>query len=93
MRSCAGWCVRPKLQGRRLILSEIPGIFSDMGPPIDKTQVVDRQIQRRIYGAGRSSVFTPTQFLALGGRAAVDKALSRLTEASTVEALTKDHDL
>lgn len=55
----------------------------------NKSQIVDRQIQRRIYGAGRSSVFTPTQFLDLGSRDAVDKSLSRLAEAGTIRRLTR----
>lgn len=79
----------PEIAVLRLILSEKLGIFSDMAPAIDKMQVVDRQIQRRIYGAGRSSVFTPTQFLDLGGRAAVDQALSRLAKAGTVRRLAR----
>lgn len=60
-----------------------------MKSAVDKSQVVDQQIQRRIYGSGRSSVFTPTQFLDLGSRDAVDKSLSRLAEAGTIRRLAR----
>lgn len=39
---------------------------------------VAAKIMRRVRGKGRGSVWTPTSFLDLGSRAAVDQALSRL---------------
>ena len=41
-------------------------------------QAIDTKIKHRIFGSGRGSLFTPTHFIDLGGRYAVDKALSRL---------------
>lgn len=41
-------------------------------------QSIDSKIVSRIYGSGMGSVFTPSRFLDLGSRDAVDKALSRL---------------
>jgi hypothetical protein len=38
------------------------------------------QILRRVRARGRGNVFTPNDFLDLGSRAAIDKALSRLTD-------------
>lgn len=45
-------------------------------------------IKRRILRKGRGSVFTPSDFLALGSRAAVDQALSRLVKDGTLRRLT-----
>ena len=53
------------------------------------TQTIDSKILRRIYGSGRSSVFTPTQFADLGGRDAVDKTLSRLAQSGTIHRVTR----
>src|SRR6185436_8621034 len=43
----------------------------------------------RIYGHGRGAVFTPNDFLDLGGRDAVDKALSRLTARGVIRRLAR----
>jgi len=56
----------------RLDLSEIYSIFSDI------RRTVQGQIRARIRAKPRGSIFVPGDFLDLGGRAAVDKALSRL---------------
>ena len=53
------------------------------------TQTIDSKILKRIYGSGRSSVFTPTQFADLGGRDAVDKTLSRLAQSGTIRRLAR----
>jgi len=45
------------------------------------------RILNRIYGSGRGSVFTPSDFLDLGSRAAIDKALSRLAQKGTLRRL------
>lgn len=52
-------------------------------------QTIDSKVKGRIYGQGRGGVFTPNHFLDLGGRAAVDKALSRLAAAGTVRRLAR----
>jgi len=46
-------------------------------------------IKTRIMRKGRGSVFTPSDFLTLGTRAAVDKALSRLVKDGTIRRLTQ----
>ena len=52
-------------------------------------QTIDRKLKSRIYGHGRGSVFTPNDFLDLGGRDAVDKALSRLATRGEVRRLAR----
>lgn len=44
------------------------------------TQSIEKSVISRIYGRGRGSVSTPTDFLDLGSRSAVDLALSRLVQ-------------
>ena len=46
-------------------------------------------LKSRIYGNGRGAAFTPNDFLDLGGRAAVDKALSRLAIKGTIRRLAR----
>jgi hypothetical protein len=50
---------------------------------------VDFNIISRIRAAGPEQVFTPRQFLDLGGRDAVDKALSRHCSAGTLHRLAR----
>jgi hypothetical protein len=52
-------------------------------------QSIDSKLKSRIYGHGRGSVFTPNDFLDLGGRDAVDKALSRLATSGAVRRLSR----
>lgn len=52
-------------------------------------QPVDTQLKSRIYGSGRGTVFTPNDFLNLGSRDAIDKALSRLAAKGTIRRLTR----
>jgi hypothetical protein len=52
-------------------------------------QTIDAKLTSRIYGSGRGSAFTPNNFLDLGGRAAVDKALSRLAAKGTIRRLAR----
>jgi len=52
-------------------------------------QTIDAKLISRIYGTGRGSAFTPNYFLDLGGRDAVDKALSRLAAKGTIRRLTR----
>lgn len=52
-------------------------------------QSIDGKIKGRIYRHGRGSVFTPNDFLNLGGRDAVDKALSRLATRGTIRRLAR----
>jgi len=46
-------------------------------------------IKLRIIRKGRGSVFTPSDFLTLGSRAAVDKTLSRLAKDGMIRRLTQ----
>ena len=50
---------------------------------------IDTAVLSRIYGGRRGPVFTPTRFLDLGTRAAIDKSLSRLARAGTVRRLAR----
>lgn len=43
-------------------------------------QSIDSKVLNRIYGRGKGSVFTPTDFLDLGSRQAVDLVLHRLVK-------------
>lgn len=52
-------------------------------------QTIDSTIRSRIFGTGRGAVFTPNDFLDLGGRDAVDKALSRLVTQETIRRLAR----
>src|SRR6266849_4245071 len=52
-----------------------------------RMQSVDNKLLSRVYGVGRGSVFTQGEFLDLGSRAAVDKALSRLAAKGTLRRL------
>jgi len=52
-------------------------------------QAIDSRLKSRIYGHGRGAVFTPNDFLDLGGRDAVDKALSRLTARGVIRRLAR----
>ncbi|HLA11691.1 MAG TPA: DUF6088 family protein [Pyrinomonadaceae bacterium] len=52
-------------------------------------QTIDSKLKSRIYGHGRGTVFTPNDFLDLGGRDAVDKALSRLATRGEVRRLAR----
>ncbi|OQM75536.1 DUF6088 family protein [Manganibacter manganicus] len=44
---------------------------------------------KRARSAGRGGVFTPSDFLDMAGRAAVDQALSRLVKSGTLRRLTR----
>ena len=48
---------------------------------------IQTQIHDRIRQGGRGKVFTPKDFLDLGNREAVDKALSRLAKADAIQRL------
>jgi hypothetical protein len=52
-------------------------------------QTIDSRLKSRIYGSGRGSAFTPNDFLDIGGRDAVDKALSRLAVKGTIRRLAR----
>jgi hypothetical protein len=52
-------------------------------------QTIDAKLKSRIYGSGRGAVFSLNDFLDLGGRDAVDKALSRLTAKRTIRRLAR----
>ncbi len=44
---------------------------------------------KRVRASGRGSVFTPSDFLSVGGRAAVDQALSRLAKSGQLRRLAR----
>ncbi len=52
-------------------------------------QSIENTIKSRIFSSGRGYLFTPTSFLDLGGRDAVDKVLSRLTADGTIRRLAR----
>lgn len=52
------------------------------------TSVPDR-IMKRVRSSGRGGVFTPSDFLNVAGRAAVDQALSRLVKNGALRRLTR----
>src|SRR5258706_14930308 len=52
-------------------------------------QGIENKVLKRIYGAGVGSVLSQDDFLDLGGRAAVDKALSRLAAKGTIRRLAR----
>ncbi|KVK61185.1 hypothetical protein L905_11770 [Agrobacterium sp. TS43] len=53
------------------------------------TTSVPDQIMRRSRAGGRGSVFTPSDFLDIAGRAAVDQALSRLVKNGKLRRLAR----
>jgi hypothetical protein len=65
------------------------GNFSDRMRSNNLVQPIDTKLKSRIYGSGRGSIFTPNDFLDLGGRDAVDKALSRLAAKGTIRRLAR----
>jgi Family of unknown function (DUF6088) len=64
-------------------------VFSDKTLESPLLQTIDSKLQNRIYRHGRGSVFTPKDFLDLGGRDAVDKALSRLSARGVIRRLAR----
>ncbi|MGA2179327.1 MAG: DUF6088 family protein [Verrucomicrobiota bacterium] len=52
-------------------------------------KTIDSRLKSRIYGSGRGSAFTPNDFLDIGGRDAVDQALSRLAAKGTIRRLAR----
>ena len=52
-------------------------------------KTIDSRLKSRVYGGGRGSIFTPNDFLDIGGRDAVDKALSRLVTKGTIRRLAR----
>jgi hypothetical protein len=52
-------------------------------------QGIDNKVIKRIRGWGSGSVFTPTMFLNLGSRAAIDKILSRFSQKGIIRRLSR----
>jgi hypothetical protein len=52
-------------------------------------QPIDTKVKNRIFGSGRGTLFTPTDFVDLGTRHAVDKTLSRLAASGTLRRLAR----
>ncbi len=50
---------------------------------------VSARITRRVHAQGRGVLFTPADFFDLGGRAAIDQALSRLARKGAIRRLTR----
>ena len=65
------------------------GSFSDRTQSRNRVKTIDAMLKSRIYGSGRGAAFTPNNFLDLGGRDAVDKALSRLAIKGTIRRLAR----
>jgi predicted transcriptional regulator of viral defense system len=53
------------------------------------TESIESRILRRIIGKKKGWVFTPSHFLDLGNRAAVDQALSRLVRSGDIRRLAR----
>jgi hypothetical protein len=52
-------------------------------------QSIEHKILRRIYSGQRGSIFTPSHFLDLGSRQAIDLALHRLVQKKTLRRLAR----
>ncbi len=50
---------------------------------------IEKRMVNRIYGKGRGWCFTPRSFLDIGGRSAIDPALSRLAKKGTIRRLAR----
>lgn len=72
-----------------LLLSEKEYMFSDRIKPVTCMQPIDTKVKSRIFGSGRGTLFTPTDFVDLGTRDAVDKTLSRLAASGTLRRLAR----
>lgn len=70
-------------------MSVILGCFSDKNKKPYYVQTIDYKVISRIYGGGRGLAFTPNDFLDIGGRDAVDKALSRMAIKGTIRRLAR----
>jgi hypothetical protein len=55
----------------------------------NNSQSICSRVLSRIYGSGRGSIFTPSHFLDLGSRQAIDVALHRLVEKKTLRRLAR----
>ena len=51
--------------------------------------MITSKIRQRIAGKGRGAIFAPSDFLDIGSRASVDKALSRLADQGVIRRLTR----
>lgn len=74
---------------RPLTWSEILYSFSDTLKVSNVPQSVVHKLLTGISSHGRGYVFTPSEFLHVGSRAAVDQALSRLTKAGRIKRLAR----
>jgi hypothetical protein len=72
-----------------LLLPEKHGTFSGRSQACKMTKTLENRVLKRIKGAGRGSVFTPTTFADLGPRGSTDKILSRLVEAGEIRRLAR----
>ena len=63
--------------------------FSDESDLQIKMQTIEESMLRRVRGRGRGSAVTPTDFLDLGTRAAVDQGLSRLARKKVLTRVSR----
>lgn len=73
----------------RPFLSGKWGCFSDKNRCIVSVQSIDDKLLSRIYGHGRGTVVTPSQFLDWEHATLLDKALSRLAARGTIRRLAR----
>jgi len=50
---------------------------------------IEKRMVNRMHGKGRGWCFTPRSFLDIGGRSAIDPALSRLAKKGTIRRLAR----
>ena len=55
----------------------------------NSSQSIGKKVLSRIYGSKRGAIFTPSHFLDLGSRQAIDLALHRLVEKKTLRRLAR----
>lgn len=55
----------------------------------NSSQSIEKSITSRIYGRGKGGVFTPSDFLDLGSRGAVDLSLHRLAAQGVIRRLSR----
>jgi len=70
-------------------MSETLVYVSDRIDELEDSEVVSRKILKRIQSKGKGSLFTASDFLDLGSRAAVDQTLARLARKGTIRRVSR----
>lgn len=70
-------------------MSEKTPRLSDIYYMNKTSQSINKSVTSRIYGRGKGGVFTPTDFLDLGSRDAIDQSLHRLAKQGTVRRIAR----